>query len=121
MLNIRPPENWKQLPDVEKAKYFASVGDSNMVWYMAEKGALNELPEAEQRQIVSQAFSKSADLRDKLASEGKYSKQEWEDQKIQEAGVNFSRNQRAKALEILLNPDGKDLKEQLREFSKPKE
>ena len=104
MLNIRPPENWKQLPDVEKAKYFASVGDSNMVWYMAEKGALNELPEAEQRQIVSQAFSKSADLRDKLASEGKYSKQEWEDQNFKRLVSTFREINGQKLLRFYLIP-----------------
>lgn len=103
---------WNKLSELEKARYFASVGDSNTVRSMTLNGVLEILPEFEQRKIVAQAFTESANLRDKLASQGLYSKEEWEDSNLQEAGANFSRNRRAKAIEILWNPEGKSLKEQ---------
>ena len=81
---------------------------------MARQGVLDELPEIEQRRLVAQAFSESAKLRDRLVSQGLYSEREWEDPELQEAGANFSRNMRAKALDILLNPEGKSLEDQLK-------
>lgn len=113
-------EEWSKLPPLDKTKYFASVGDVNTVIHMVESGALDKLSEAESRGIVSQAFQKSAELRDRQTSQGLYSKQEWEDLNLQEAGANFSRNQRARALEVRLNPEGLDLKDQLKNIFSPK-
>ena len=114
-------EEWKKMPRVDKARYFASQGDSNLVRSMALEGVLDELPEFEQRQIVAESFTESAKRRDRLASQGLYHKEEWKDPKLQEAGASFSSDQRARGLEILYNPEGKDLKVQLKEFSEEKQ
>ena len=107
---------WNSLSDQEKAKIFAENGDVNSVVSMVKRGEIDSLPEAEQRQIVANAFSNAARLRDKLAGEGQYSSVEFLDHNMAMAGANFSRNCRAQALDILLNPNGRILKDQTAEW-----
>jgi hypothetical protein len=107
------PSNWSSLSEADKARYFASVGDSNTVRFLVEKGYLDQLTEKEQRQIVAQAYFESAKLSDEHRASGLYSEAEWKDPRLQEAGTNQSRHQRTKGLRILYNPDAEDLKDQV--------
>lgn len=106
--------NWRNLLPLDKARYFASVGDVNTVRSYYAEGVFGELSEFEQRKIIAQAYTKAAKLREEQASQGLYSKKEWEDSNLAEAGANLPRDYRAKALEILYNPEGKSLEDQLK-------
>lgn len=116
----KAPENWNKLSRLEKARWFASSGNSNSVVWMTLEGVLDELPEVEQRKIVAEAYNKSAELADSQNAQGIYPKAAFEDPEFALATEGFSRRQRAKAIEILWNPEGKGLKDQLKEFSQPK-
>jgi len=106
-------KEWSELSDVEKARVFAAEGNPNSVMSMIRRGALDELPEVEQRRLFAQSLTAAADIRDRHSSAGIYSTQEWTDVGLQEAGSFQSSRLRAKSLEVLLNPDGKNLVDQL--------
>ena len=105
---------WSTLSDEEKTKYFATVGDISTVMSLVKQGALDGLPEAKQREIVADALTVRADLRDEKAAQGIYLKVAWENPEMALFDANFSPYLRAKATEILWNPDGLDLKQQLK-------
>ena len=96
------------------------MGDVNTLIYLVQEGALDDLPEAQQRGIVATGFNSAADLRDKQASQGLHPKASWEDPEFALATANYSSNQRARATEVLWNPEGVSLKEQLKRIFEKK-
>jgi hypothetical protein len=111
------PETLRNLSRQDLVRYYASRGDANSVAYMTIDGALEKLPEAEQRRIVAQAYSESANLHDRMKAEGRYHIEEWRNPKLQEVGTTYSRDMRAIALEILFNPEGELLRKQLLKYN----
>lgn len=102
----------KESPGVEKARLFAFHGDLDALNRLFLDGAIAELPEFEQRQIIAQAFTNRARVHDEcmmreLYPDGVPSYPEYE-----LSPFTISQQLRAKSLDILLNPNEKKLTEQ---------
>lgn len=81
---------------------------------MVASGRLDGVPETELRDLVATSYETSARLREEHEAAGKYSVAEWTDHNLAETGSEHAQKLRARALEIKLNPNGEDLKGQVK-------
>ncbi len=104
---------WPVEKKVGRARLASEGGDFNTLVFLLHEGFIDTLNETEQRKLMAEALLNSATLHDRLTSNGIYHPMVFESQGMAEASATHSQTMRAKALDIRLNPEGKELKDQL--------
>jgi len=112
----RADSGWSGLSVEDKAEKFAKSGNFSNITRMIMNGELDSLEEVEQRKLLADAFRSAAKAIEDAGKEGKYPPQADQDQNLAESFSLAPSDFRERAIRVLLNEEGKDLVDQIREM-----
>lgn len=116
-----PPQNQEPRPTtkpsiIQTIEQYSFQGDLINVFKQTANDEFKNLPIATRRQLIGRAFQIAAEIRDSNTAQGIRNPLELTDQDFAEKMHNLSSRLRNIALDILLNPDGKSLEDQIAEL-----